>query len=111
MYFQDPEQGENCCSLEYYKHYLRLGQLENPLRLVRGVRSDIPGLFWCKSVWALGAKGECGNCCTEYAPRNGKSGACKHFGFLYERDDSEVLELTLLDSGVVKTKRIEPGLG
>jgi hypothetical protein len=41
--------------------------------------------FFCKAAQAVGETGECGSGCKDYAPRNGKSGCCKHFSnALYE---------------------------
>ncbi len=47
------------------------------------------GHFFCKHFTMIGDKsaGDCGKVCYAYQPRNGKSGACKHLGFVYEQSD------------------------
>ena len=46
------------------------------------MRSDI---FYCKKHGGIGETAEsCGKQCSDYNPRNGKSGCCKHRGFCYE---------------------------
>lgn len=45
--------------------------------------------FFYKNFAEVGDKQEawCGKFCQEYNPRNGKSGACKHYGNTYEQTD------------------------
>ena len=42
--------------------------------------------FYCRELGFVGEKSEggCGRECKSYAPRNGKSGACKHIGYTYD---------------------------
>jgi len=42
--------------------------------------------FYCRELGFVGEKSEggCGRECKHYAPRNGKSGACKHIGYTYD---------------------------
>ena len=42
--------------------------------------------FYCHELGFVGEKSEggCGRECKAYAPRNGKSGACKHIGYTYD---------------------------
>jgi len=44
------------------------------------------GYYFCKHFDEVGEKGDgnCGKSCSAYAPRNGKSGACKSVGYTYE---------------------------
>lgn len=43
--------------------------------------------FFCKAFGEVGERFQCGTWCQHYAPKNGKSGACKHFGYTYEQTD------------------------
>lgn len=43
-----------------------------------------PNYIWCKEFMEVGERGECGKNCDKYAPKNGKSGCCKHLGKLCE---------------------------
>ena len=55
------------------------------------------GYFFCKYYFETGTSGEsCGKFwCPRYKPNNGKSGRCKHYGYIYERTDKiRILKLT-----------------
>jgi hypothetical protein len=50
------------------------------------------GMFFCKAFGEVGEAGEgCGKECSEYNPRNGKSGICKHYGYVYEQTDKKLI--------------------
>lgn len=48
--------------------------------------------FWCNEFQEVGMNGEytCGKICDKYAPRNGKSGRCRHHRNCYEMTDKKV---------------------
>lgn len=45
--------------------------------------------FYCRKFEQAGEKSDsmCGKYCEAYTARNGKSGACKHYGYTYEQTD------------------------
>lgn len=45
--------------------------------------------FWCKEFKEIGEKDQdtCGKYCSKYEPKNGKSGCCKHYGYMYEHTE------------------------
>lgn len=49
------------------------------------VRETGTDYFYCKEHGEVGdiSEGDCGRSCSDYAPRNGKSGCCKHRGYCY----------------------------
>ena len=49
--------------------------------------------FYCKEFMEVGEKGDCGKSCCKYAPKNGKSGCCKHVGKLYEHGNKLTIKL------------------
>ena len=53
--------------------------------LINAIRVNIADSFFCQYSNDVGEKGDCGKFCDVYQPRNGKSGCCKHHGFLYEQ--------------------------
>ena len=50
--------------------------------------------FFCRAVDQVGEKGECGNHCNVYEPRNGKSGCCKSYSpYVYEPTEKVILTI------------------
>ena len=43
--------------------------------------------FYCKHYDQVGEKGQCGKACNFYQPKNGRSGACRHTGHIYEPEN------------------------
>ena len=58
--------------------------LQRPFELAEAVPLQNTDFFFCKSVSEAGEKGNCGKFCSDYEPRNGKSGICRHYGKVYE---------------------------
>lgn len=85
FYFSELEE-ENAYSIEYLLEEMKEQELtEIDVSLsVRDLKSDY---FYCKELNEVCDKppdGEpCGKLCSDYLPRNGKSGCCKHYGFVY----------------------------
>jgi len=91
-YFENKE-SEYCHRKKYF----------NDLMIERGVKSMIvinanrltgEDMMLCKKYMVMGEKGNCGNICKDYKPRNGKSGNCLHTGVLYEKGDETKIFLT-----------------
>ena len=48
------------------------------------------GFFYCRKFKEVGdVGGICGKQCSEYSPRNGKNGRCRHSGYCYEPTDKK----------------------
>jgi hypothetical protein len=93
LYFDLQYLPERCFSLSAHRDRMKEVDVESlTLHRAQPVR-DVPYIY-CKAVQEVGERGECGRSCPLYAPRNGKSGACRHLGRLYEPTD-ETLVLTL----------------
>jgi hypothetical protein len=90
-FFKDVED-ERCYRKEYWLSEMKADGAEE-LKLYEAVVSDEKDFFYCKAIQEVGEKGECGKQCKDYAPRNGKSGCCKHLGKLYE--PSEIVTLNI----------------
>lgn len=82
------QKGEvNCFKLDAHIDRMKFDQIDEvDLYLAkREVGSDY---FFCTHFVEVGEKGcGCGKECESYSPRNGKSGACKHLGSMYEQTD------------------------
>jgi hypothetical protein len=84
-YFQH-EDSEVCYSLEYFLGEMRAGGLTE-MDVYKAKKYKDADYFFCRAVQECGEKGGCGSDCKDYAPRNGKSGCCKHYSnALFEPD-------------------------
>ncbi len=77
------EYDEDCYSIESHIAYMRENGIETMTVFEAAIERD-SGYFYCKHFFEVGEKGNCGRICEAYAPRNGKSGICKHTGHVYE---------------------------
>lgn len=48
------------------------------IELFEAVPENVDGMFLCRAVDEYAEEGYCGKLCEKYAPKNGKSGMCKH---------------------------------
>lgn len=78
MYFETEEESEFSYPLSYFDE-----TLSRPFTLYEAIPSDIEDFFFCRDTAEVSEIGSCGRFCEGYAPRNGKSGICKHKGRLY----------------------------
>lgn len=73
---QGDDNYDDCCCypLSYYV------QFKQEIELELAERETGVSHFWCDEFFIVGddSKESCGLQCTEYKPRNGKSGRCKH---------------------------------
>lgn len=76
FYFLNQD-SENCFSKEYFLNYAKENNLQE-LTLFEAVKEKVQGFFYCKELESAGEEGSCGKICEGYAPKNGKSGMCKH---------------------------------
>lgn len=77
------EDSERCYTLDKHIEDAKEEGLTE-IDLYIAVPQNVPDFIFCHAVDECGEKGECGRCCADYQPRNGKSGICKHQGKLYE---------------------------
>lgn len=52
-----------------------------------------PNFIWCNEYYEMGERGGCGKICDKYAPKNGKSGCCKHLGQLNEEGEKLIIKI------------------
>lgn len=75
---------DDCWRLDFYKEWM-IGFGFASIELTLAERLTGTDIFFCRCHNGIGDKGEsCGRLCKGYDPKNGKSGACKHVGFVYE---------------------------
>lgn len=92
LYFKDD--AENCYTIKQHIEQMKsLGEEEREVFRAKAERGS--GCFYCLKFSEFGeVKESCGKQCYMYKPRNGKSGICKHHGFVYEQtDESKIIKL------------------
>lgn len=95
LYFRDDD--ENCYDLDEHLDYM----VENCISEMDVFEAKIEhgtGYFFCIEFQEVGeVNATCGRMCGKYIPRNGKSGICKHYGFVYEQTDKkQTLKIELI---------------
>lgn len=73
---------ELCFTKEYHLQNMNEGQTE--LEVFEATPVNDESFFYCKAVGEMGETGNCGFCCDDYSPCNGKNGRCRHKGKCYE---------------------------
>lgn len=73
-----------CYPISHYKKLIKEHGIKS-VTLYPAKKIKVEGAIFCKEFQSVGEH-ECGKQCHAYSPRNGKSGACKHLGSLYEPD-------------------------
>lgn len=86
---------EICYNEEYFQNYMNEYNIEK-MEVFKAMPIRVSGVFWCKQYQAIGSNDYssdgCGKHCKDYAPRNGKSGCCKHHSSrLYEHGEKTTL--------------------
>ena len=79
-YYFKASDSEVCYTLEYFNDLMRENNLTE-MRAYEAIPDRTTGCFWCKVECFCGdnSRDSCGKQCRQYAPRNGKSGCCKHY--------------------------------
>ena len=81
-YFFSGEDEELCYPL--WKHLMWAREKdEKEVTVYKAEPIKVHGYMFCK-LHGAGEDGNCGKICTDYIPRNGKRGVCKHRGKLYQ---------------------------
>ena len=75
MYFSTG--AELCYKLEYHIKTAKDNGF-NVVELFEAVPDSVPGFFFCQAALECSEEGACGKSCLDYAPKNGKSGMCRH---------------------------------
>lgn len=82
LYFQTKE-SEYCQSLESFKNEMKINDVKE-MTVYEAVKDDSKDYFFCQAVGEVTENnGICGRDCTDYEPRNGKSGICNHKSCCY----------------------------
>lgn len=81
LYFKTAK-SETCSDLEVIKDEMRCNN-ETEATIHPAVKDSVDGFFWCHALGEIGEKGQCGKQCSDYKPRNSKSGCCVSRGDLY----------------------------
>jgi hypothetical protein len=88
---------ETCTTLAVHRQAMQ-DNGETERLLYRAVPDRSNQYFWCHQLQEVGTKedGGCGLQCKHYAPRNGRSGRCRHHGHCYTADHerSKILRCT-----------------
>lgn len=101
MYFCPEISEEYCYTLNRIVDEMNEQELQQ-VTVAKAVRETNTNYFFCKAIdLPLSKKDDdpCGKSCSDYEPRNGKSGCCKYRGFCYEPGD----EFTLTADGKLKS--------
>lgn len=86
-YFQ--KDAENCYDLAYHYQYMAENNLKE-MEVYLAKRETQSPYFFCKHFQQTGQRGECGQHCEAYKPRNGISGVCQHFGYTYQQTNTKL---------------------
>jgi len=95
LYFRLTEQDDEmefCYPLSHHYDTMREEGLTEMV-VCEAVVDKVDGFFFCNAVGLVSEKGECGKYCSDYEPRNGKSGNCKHNRNLYTAGKEQILKL------------------
>ena len=82
-YYFIHKEDETCSDIEAVKDFMRYNKMTE-LEVFEAKREIGSDFFFCRDAWEVGEKGECGNLCDSYKPRNNKNGICKHNAPVYE---------------------------
>jgi len=78
-YYFHADEPETAYPLQYFDD-----TLQRPFELFEAAPVTNKDFFFCKAVGECGEKGNCGRACSDYEPRNGESGICRHYAKVYE---------------------------
>lgn len=80
-----------CYPKSYHIDYMLMENLPE-ITLTEAKREVGASMFFCRHHHEVGDKSEggCGKICMEYAPKNGKSGCCKHCAPVYSPTDKKI---------------------
>lgn len=77
FYFENVD-AEYCYTEDHFIDQMKMEGITE-MTVLKAIPGTEPDFFWCKHYGQMGEKGGCGSICKEYAPKNGKSGCCKHY--------------------------------
>ena len=79
---------ERCYRLNTIKALMDDAAIDE-LEITEAKRVTGQGYFYCTKFQDCGEVGQDCNklCCSDYSPRNGKNGRCRHSGYCYEKTD------------------------
>lgn len=96
LYFSNLDGGEACRTISQWKDYMKFEMLKTGT-LFKANIDRTSGYGYCIQFYEFTEKGEtCGKkICRRYAPRNGKSGMCKHQRPCYDYDDDKGILISI----------------
>ena len=95
-YFRKDE--DVCYDVEIHLDYMEQNNISE-MEIFEAKREKGTGYFFCQWHQEVGTVGDsCGKLeCSDYTPNNGKSGRCKHYGYVYENTGvKRILQLELI---------------
>lgn len=91
FYFRS-EDSENCYTLDHHLAEAREEGLSE-IELFKAIPDIVDGFFYCRAVGECSEEGHCGKECEDYAPKNGKSGMCRHKGKFHAHGEKVVFKV------------------
>ena len=83
---------EKCYKISEHLKYM-VEHCIQKMEVYKAVKVKNEDYIFCKEYDTISERGECGRYCSGYIPKNGKSGACKNLGGLYEPGKKYELEI------------------
>ena len=91
QFYFEKEDSEFCYTIDYFRD--KSDPEEKEITIYKAIPLNDDTFFWCRSVDEVGTNGDCGKFCSDYAPKNGKSGMCKFKGRLYTHGEKITIKL------------------
>ena len=91
LYFLSKDD-EYCYSKKHFLDYMKKNGL-NTLEIIIAKKVNASSVFFCDEFLEVGLRsdGTCSRHCDFYNPRNGISGICRSYRFVYEPSDKKVI--------------------
>lgn len=111
-YFFENEDADHCYTEAYFQEKMKDEELAE-ITVLGANKSKEKDFFYCKAigeVCSMPPDGEpCGQECTDYEPRNGKSGCCRYRSTLFEHGEEVILKLKSIPifQGLEKFGKVE----
>lgn len=91
FFFQEHDE-DVCVQLKWHIKHMKENYIKE-MKVFLAKRETYSDYFFCRHFYEVGEKneGSCGRDCSEYKPKNNKSGACKHLGGMYEQTEDYLI--------------------
>ena len=93
-YYFASKDDEMCYSMNYFKELMEYEGFDE-IELIKAKRYYGEDYFWCKEFYTFEERSDndCGKWSDGYAPRNGKSGCCKHYSLIFYEPSDKIFKL------------------